>query len=212
MKFFTSSGFIVFLLSISANADSTSLRGSSGEAGRELQAKIVGGTPADPNEFPSYAIPSGFGLCGSVKIWDDILLSAGHCRGAFQGQDMYIGANSINGNDASETIRASSELVHPLYNDNTIQYDFLLVKLAEISSAPNVPWNTASSEPQDDQAVTVIGFGATSEGGNVSDELLKVTVNIVDSATCRSTYGNDLFEDVMLCASDDGKDSCQGDR
>jgi len=208
-------GFIAFVLSHAANAESTaSLRGLSGEEDRrELQTRIVGGTPAGPGEFPSYAIPSGDGeLCGSVKIWDDILLSAGHCSGAFQGQDMFIGGNLINGNDARETIRASSELVHPAYNDRTTKHDFLLIKLAKSSTAPNVPWNTDSSEPQDGQGVTVIGFGVTTEDGDVSDVLRKVTVNIVDSNTCRSTYGSDLFEDVMLCASGDGKDSCQGDR
>lgn len=214
MKFFTSIGFTVFVLSHAANANPTSLRGSlSEEDQRGLGLRIVGGSLAAQGEFPSYAVPSGDeGQCGSVKIWDDILLSAGHCRGAFQGQDMFIGGNLLSGGDAPETIRASSELVHPRYNDFTVQNDIMLIKLAEPSSAPNAPWNTASSEPQDGQAVTVIGFGATSEGGDVSDELLKVTVNIVDTDTCRQTYGNELFEDVMFCAYADNKDSCQGDR
>lgn len=61
------------------------------------------------------------------------------------------------------------------------------------------------------QPTTAIGFGRTSNGGSLSDVLLKVDVNIVSYQTCRIAYGDDIFNNVMVCAGGNGKDACQGD-
>ena len=184
--------------------------------GRALPTRIVGGSLASDGEYPFYAVPEtdrfASGLCGSVKIWDDVLLSAAHCFGSFEGNDIFIGGNRRTGEDALETIRAVSELQHPSYNSNTNENDFLLIKLQQKGSAPKVPWNTNSAFPEDGRAVVVIGYGHTSDGGNVSDDLLEVTLNMVDDATCRDTYGDDLFDATMMCAYKNSADSCQGDR
>jgi len=52
---------------------------------------------SSPILFSYAAVPKtdsfGDGLCGSVKIWGDILLTAGHCIGAFTNKVVYIGGN-----------------------------------------------------------------------------------------------------------------------
>lgn len=82
-----------------------------------IEPRIVGGSLASEGEYPSYAIPRtgsyGDGLCGSVKIWNDILLSAAHCAGTFVGNDMLIGGNQRSGSDALEVIPAVAERRHP---------------------------------------------------------------------------------------------------
>jgi len=181
-----------------------------------LVEKVVGGKPAPDGGYPSYAIPRiglfGSGLCGSVKIWDDILLSAGHCLGVFNGNDMFIGGNLLSGDDAPETIRAVGERRHPLYNDVTVEYDFLLIKLAQPSTAPNAPWNDDPSVPNDGDTVTVIGFGTTSQGGSVSNELLEVDIAVSNYDSCNSIYSGGISDATMICGYGDNADSCQGDR
>jgi len=216
---FVSAAF--FLAAQAATAEDTPLRGGSDSTtkteDRDLKQKIVGGRPALDGEYPSYAVPRtgnfGNGLCGSVKIWDDILLSAAHCYGAFAGNDMFIGGNRRSGSDALETIAAVAERPHPSYNDGTLEFDFLLIKLAEASViASSAPWNTDESEPEEEDIVTVMGFGTTSEGGFVSNELLEVDVAIVDSTTCNTIYQGTIYEETMICAYRSNADSCQGDR
>ena len=81
-----------------------------------------------------------------------------------------------------------------------------------VTSITPVALNDDASQPQDNEDLTVIGFGATSEGGNGSDKLLKVVVPVVPHQTCTQQYDG-LKKDIHLCAgfSQGGKDSCQGD-
>ena len=202
------------------NADSgsttTELRTEKDNVVRNLQValtpKIIGGTLASLGEYPYYAIPIGYALCGSVKIWDDILLSAGHCRGVFQGNNIIIGGTLRSGANAPETIRAVSELRHPNYNEDTTEYDYLLVKLQQRSSAPSIAWNTDRSVPSNGAQVSTIGYGFTQENGPISDNLRKVSLNVVSHSSCLNTYGGGIFDNTMICAYKDNADSCLGDR
>ena len=176
-----------------------------------LDPKIVGGTFAGTGEFPFYALPGGDSLCGSAKIWDDVLISAAHCAGSFTGNDIYIGGNLASGEDAVEIIQAESERPHPQYDSNTDRNDFMLVKLRNKSNSPNVPWNKDRNVPMDGQTIVLMGFGDTSDGGQLSDNLKKASVNIVSFQNCRATYA-DLDDATMFCAYKANTDSCQGDR
>ena len=58
------------------------------------------------------------------------------------------------------------------------------------------------------------GWGTTSAGGSVSEELQYVRVPHVSFADCAAFYGSMLngYEDNMIiCTGESGKDSCQGD-
>jgi len=61
------------------------------------------------------------------------------------------------------------------------------------------------------------GWGNTSEGGSVSDNLLGVEFPLQPDDFCRSLFGNDYDSSVMLCGGGSGslpqnnKDTCQGD-
>lgn len=177
--------------------------------------KIVNGNPADPGEYPSYAIPKtdAFGdfLCGAIKIWDDVLLSAGHCLGAFSNVDIFIGGNSRDGSDALETRRAAEERRHPNYHGFTLENDFLLVKLGEASSAPNATWNTDPSSPFDGTTVVAIGFGLMEENGMVSETLMETELDVVGFETCNDAYQGEIFDETMVCAYSPNTDTCQGD-
>merc|ERR1739842_245818 len=53
--------------------------------------------------------------------------------------------------------------------------------------------------------------GTLSSGGNQPTVLQEVDVTITTNAVCKNAYGSNSITDVMLCAADSGRDSCQGD-
>ncbi|MCP3395306.1 serine protease [Bradyrhizobium sp. CCGB12] len=80
----------------------------------------------------------------------------------------------------------------------------------------------ASADPdarfgKPDSMVTVIGWGATTEGGNTTPELKEVDLKVQTSTDCERNYRQAVpsarITSHMLCAGEPagGKDSCQGD-
>jgi hypothetical protein len=88
-------------------------------AGVRPQPRIVGGTPASPGSFPFYAksVAGGDLLCGATLIWEDVLLSAAHCKGAFIG-GVAIGGTKLDDSDAT-ILEVESEYIHPAYDPVT---------------------------------------------------------------------------------------------
>ena len=201
---------IPFLGRVKAMNESPDLHGRSGDRNL-LSPRIVGGTLAGDGEFPFYAIPNGDYLCGSAMIHDDILISAAHCEGSFAGNDIYIGGILLSGDDAVEIIQAEYERKHPMYDGTSNTFDFMLIKLKDKSISPIVPWNKVGSVPVNGQEVVVMGFGDTSENGQISDNLKKASVYKVSFQDCQASYA-DLDDATMFCAYEDNTDSCQGDR
>ena len=58
-------------------------------------------------------------------------------------------------------------------------------------------------------AVTVTGWGKTSEGGRSPNELMEADLQVVDCNSVEIYKG--LTDGGMLCAAAEGRDSCQGD-
>ena len=59
--------------------------------------------------------------------------------------------------------------------------------------------------------VTVAGWGALSEGGGQPNKLHEVRVKVWANSDCGRRYNNRIpgrIESNMLCASDNGRDSC----
>jgi trypsin len=88
----------------------------------------------------------------------------------------------------------------------------MLVKLTEPSTAPLQALNFSPDSPPVGSEVTVIGYGATTEGGLSSTTLLEVKNNVLSFQTCNDYYLT-IVEPRMICMGDEagGRDSCQGD-
>lgn len=58
---------------------------------------------------------------------------------------------------------------------------------------------------------TVVGWGATIDGGNMARVLQKVDIPVMPDDECRMYYGQNDIKDSMICAGyeNGGKDSCQ---
>ena len=66
-------------------------------------------------------------------------------------------------------------------------------------------------EPSPGTLCEATGWGVTTEGGMfLAANLQKVTIPVVDDETCFMEFGG-LMRDNMVCAGEEGKDSCSGD-
>lgn len=176
-------------------------------------ARIVGGIPAAPGRFPFYVHVADGELCGGSLIWPDVVLTAAHCETAWRTTTAYVGSTDIVGRDGAEQVTIQSLFIHPNYTPGTEENDIMLVLLANPSAAPLVSWNRDQNLPRDGQDVTVIGFGRTSEDGEVSNTLQQVEIQVIGYDRCRMMLPGVIFRETHVCAgvSEGGRDSCEGD-
>jgi secreted trypsin-like serine protease len=185
---------------------------------------IVGGHDAAAGAYPSVAevhLGKSF-LCTGTLIAPDWVMTAGHC-GSITGSavatpiafppaliDVYIGSNQAG---QGELVPVSQAIVSPDYIA-TQGYDVTLLKLSRASShAPTLvagAGETSSWAPGSMEAI--VGWGATSEGGDTPDTLQEAQVPVTTDAYCASAY-SEFDARTMLCAGypEGGVDTCQGD-
>ncbi|XP_014219961.1 venom protease-like [Copidosoma floridanum] len=189
---------------------------------------IVGGTKAEPKEFPHMAAigydeensDSIRWNCGGALISDSWVLTAAHCTYAFPwGYAKYVRVGDLNLESEDDDAKPQERNVflrirHPDYKRPDQYNDIALLKMdrpvtfdayvrpACLSLNPNIPPG---------EKTIVAGWGITdwtNEKG--SPDLMKVQVPIVDYETCNKYYGT-INSESQLCAGEDGKDACQGD-
>lgn len=188
--------------------------------------RIVGGVEAEVGRYPYmvsliFDYTTGAGgqyapFCGGSLVAPEWVLTAAHCLG--YSTHVLLGHHDFNNvPETAEKIAVRYEVAHPAYDAYTYDNDVAMLRLeapASSSFAPvrmNGDDGTANELSSDgDDAVTVMGWGATQMGGCATDVLLEVEVRTVNNETCSEAYGG-LITRSMLCAGASGKDSCQGD-
>lgn len=181
------------------------------EKERSLQKRIVGGSDASENEYPFFV---SWGGCGASLIHEDIVLTAAHCNGIEDNELIISAYRSGSSQGGAESRQIARRVPHPQYNDNTVEYDYMIFKLTSSSGKQPIAINRKKNQPEDSEQLTVIGFGLTSDGGDDTPEILQeVIVPTVSFDVCNGQYGRSLNEAVMFCAgyAEGGRDSCQGD-
>ena len=113
------------------------------------------------------------------------------------------------------------KIPHPGYHQDPDEHSYNDIALVFLQEPVDqgiefVKFNPDKTLPQDASAVTVIGWGATAEGGTLSDVLLEVEVTTISNQICSVSEGPKFsyvgkIDDGMLCAAAEGKDSCQAD-
>jgi secreted trypsin-like serine protease len=185
---------------------------------------VVGGRDAAPGAYPAVAeirFGSSF-LCTGTLIAPRWVLTAGHCSsvtGAAVASpaawpapliDVRIGSVTPG---AGERVPVRRVVVNPDYLLG-MGYDIALLELSTASSKPPAKvvgaggtalWAPGTME-------TIVGFGATEEGGDVADTLQEAQVPITTDAYCSGAY-DDFDAATMVCAGfpKGGVDTCQGD-
>jgi secreted trypsin-like serine protease len=191
--------------------------GGEGAGAGGAEPRIVGGTAVTTGEYGFFVQGNG---CGGSLVAPDVVLTAAHCESAFGGGSVVVG-NYLWGEvtDGAERLAIVSDLVvHPDFSGtswfSTLENDVMLFKI-ERSSLPPIALNSDSTVPADGQDLTVIGFGAQVQGGSISDQLQKTTLQALDFEFCSTQTnlaGYRMDENSMLCAwvQDASTDSCQG--
>jgi len=130
---------------------------------------IIGGTQADPAEWPATFVFSedGGGDCTSTAIGRRVLLTAAHCVGN--------GAHGVIDRGGWTTDVACEH--HPAYHDNVadndpdwerkVSPDFALCRLSEDLTDVELEWlNVDPAVPEDGSVVHLLGFGCNEVGGS----------------------------------------------
>lgn len=199
---------------------------------KDDKPRIVGGTPASKGEYPWFTMlryASGnfdFKIgCGGMLISEEWVLTAAHCInsnmmnngavrvGAFKAPYRQDG----NGGQPVEYFLLKSIIVHPDYNSRTENNDFALLRLDGISTITPVPLDSSGLS---DSYITgksnlwIMGHGNTDfYSGDPTTTLSHAKVKYVSNIDCTTKYSYDKkqISENMMCARDDGKDSCEGD-
>lgn len=180
--------------------------------GTTQSQSIVGGVEVERNRYP-YQVAlidsTGSLVCGGSLVDKDWVLSAAHCQG--YASQVLIGSHDLtDGSEDREEIEIACETAHPAYNFWTLNNDYMMVNLKQSSQFSPVTLDMGSANLVSDTDLTVMGWGTTEYGGNISPVLLEAETDYVTNSKCNSYYSGDITSN-MMCAARDGIDSCQGD-
>ena len=203
-------------------------------AGADNGKLIVGGTNASVGEYPYAAYLDGTVYsCGGTLIAPEWVLTAGHRIALYSPTvgpaipaahiTATVGRTDLNNESQGQESIAAAAIMHPLYAGGLVpQFDIALLRLAQ----PIEGYQTMKVVGADEDATwkpgtqsTIIGWGATKEGGDVSDVLKEAQVPILSDADCANAYRvagpvSDYNAMNMICAGylgRGGTDTCQGD-
>jgi secreted trypsin-like serine protease len=199
---------------------------------------IVGGSPADPGEYPWVVfvlevLPDGpdpdtdpdlGGACTGSLIGTSWILTAAHCvsnltTGELEalGAVVVIGSLTVDPAEVAESnLYVTDSFVTFGFDPQSNANDLVLLRLAE--PAPDEAIVLAGPTDGDlwapDTLATIAGWGDTAEEGEPSAILLEAQLPIVDDATCGLVLPAGAFDpSTQLCAGypEGGVDTCQGD-
>lgn len=190
-------------------------------------SKIVGGIAARPHEFPWQASirrrSSNGHFCGGFIINRFWIMTAAHCMiGETPAITIAVIGDHIR-NEADNPSRQSRDLsqihIHPLYDDDTFEYDIALIKTVDPIFFHNDLQPICAPDASSDYAYqksVCSGWGTLSPGGACCPQTLQyVSMNITTNAYCDAQYPFYTVYDDMICATDNTgsreRDSCQGD-
>lgn len=193
---------------------------------------IVGGTVTKTGEYPHMAI-IGYKadelnidwFCGASLISYNFILTAAHCTYRRGGGPnvVRLGEQNLKRLDdgaSPEDYPIERIIKHPNFKASTKYYDIALMKLSRRVRVtdhirPACLWQSFNVNYT---SVIATGWGLTRDRGKPSDDLLKVSLKMIDNQRCTSIFErfqalrNGILQSQM-CAGDDveERDTCNGD-
>ncbi|XP_066143131.1 venom serine protease-like [Euwallacea fornicatus] len=194
------------------------------DCGWRQMKRIIGGVNTGVNEFPFMValIYNNNMWCGGSLISDRFVLTAAHCVVNKEATyfNLLVGDYDIStGSDTADSAiyRVSAYEIHPDYDISTQKNDIALIQSSSqiyfgLSVGPVcLPFRYANQKFAG-QLVTLIGWGQTEFGGQVSNILQKTQVNVISNSQCASQQSESII-DSELCTyyQAETRDACQFD-
>lgn len=186
----------------------------------EKAPPIIGGQPASITEHPWVVYlaedQGARQFCGGTVAEPDKIVTAAHCVRDRQPQDVDVVAGREDTRTQEGTVAGVTDIwLHPDFQRPESGADVAVLTLdqrldqqpLQLASEQDAALYTPGAE------ATVLGWGATEEGGSPSTLLRKVTVPISSDEDCSRAYGSEYVPEAMVCAGEPegGMDACQGD-
>lgn len=139
------------------------------------------------------------------------MLSAGHCLDGRGDDSFEVRIGSKDKDKGGELIQARKIAFHPEFDERLpFGVDVALIFL-ERSTKLDIPLlrlNDDNSYPEGGTTAVVVGWGDTKSGGDQSDILLEVAVDVITNDECEKDYDGKVL-DTMICTPE-GEGHCQG--
>lgn len=123
-----------------------------------------------------------------------------------------VGSNRTD--SGGQVYKVAGWIEHPKFDQKTLDNDIGLVFLYELIKYNDDVTYIELAKDKEDMPVgavaTLSGWGATEEGGPLSEYLHEVDLKIQSQETCRNSYHDTILES-MFCAGENGLDACVGD-
>ena len=179
---------------------------------------IIGGEPTDPEEFRfqvALVRTGGFLSCGGTFVAGGWVLTAAHCVDDLDGPAaIQVLAGTHDVREGGELLKVTRILIHPAYGSAGISNDIALLELEGYYAYPRIELLTPdrANMAAPGTTATTVGWGLTSEGGNLSPVLKKLVSQIISNDECKTHLDSSIL-DVTICAGMLGssESTCNGD-
>ncbi|KAH8236730.1 hypothetical protein KR026_009431, partial [Drosophila bipectinata] len=186
------------------------------------EIRIVGGKPTGVNQYPWMAriVYDGKFHCGGSLLTKDYVLTAAHCVKKLRRSKIRIifGDHDQEITSESHAIQraVTSVIKHKSFDPDTYNNDVALLRLRKPIAFSKIIKPIClpryNYDPAGNFNHLLLGWGRTSEGGELPSIVNQVKVPIMSITECRNQkYKSTRITSSMLCAGRPAMDSCQGD-